>query len=205
MTEKVKLSAAARADIRRGAERNCEGATVGDTLRLLSDYDALHAEAEALQRKVTELTNQRDAILLQARCWAGEAKAQQAITKAVGEAVGGVPNWGPIAAGVEALRAENGRLKRAAQTNWNEFSDSVGKADKLRTELEAARGLLRGARELIERGDFREGYCMCGSSVEGHTTGDGHAPTDAGDYYAGPIRERIDSFLTATPEPEERP
>lgn len=69
-------------------------------------------EAEALQRKVTELTNQRDAILLQARCWAGEAKAQQAITKAVGEALGGVPNWGPIAAGVEALRAELAATKK---------------------------------------------------------------------------------------------
>lgn len=80
---------------------------------LLDDYDALHAEAEALQRQVTELTNQRDAILLQARCWAGEAKAQQAITMAVGEALGGVPNWGPIAAGVEALRAENAKLRTA--------------------------------------------------------------------------------------------
>ena len=82
------------------------------TFVLATDYDALHAEAEALQRKVTELTNQRDAILLQARCWAGEAKAQQAITKAVGEALGGVPNWGPTAAGVEALRAELAATKK---------------------------------------------------------------------------------------------
>ena len=115
MTEQVKLSPGARADIRRDAERNCEGATVADTLRLLDDYDAL-------QCQVNELTSQRDAILLQARCWAGEAKAQQAITREVGAILGGIPDWGAIAAGVEELRSQ----------------------------LEAARGLLREAAEDVE-------------------------------------------------------
>lgn len=109
------------------------------------DYDALHAEAEALQRQVTELTNQRDAILLQARCWAGEAKAQQAITKAVGEALGGVPNWGPISAGVEALRAENGQLTQCLATA-NRQAEHFEREWYLRCdELEAARGLLAKA------------------------------------------------------------
>lgn len=39
----------------------------------------------------------------------------------------------------DRLREENERLKRAAQTNWNEFSDSVGEIDKLRAEVEALR------------------------------------------------------------------
>lgn len=54
--------------------------------------------------EVERLINQRDAILLQARVWSGEAKTQQAITREVGEILGGIPSWGPIAAGVEALR-----------------------------------------------------------------------------------------------------
>lgn len=37
----VKLTQEARLDIRRDAERSCVGASVGDTLRLLDDYDAL--------------------------------------------------------------------------------------------------------------------------------------------------------------------
>lgn len=56
-------------------------------------------------------------------------------------------------------------------------------------------GLLRDARELIDNGDFSDGYCMCGSSVTGHSIDDGHAPVDAGEYYAGQVRERIDAAL----------
>ncbi len=77
-------------------------------------------ELERLRVENTRLGNQRDAILLQARVWAGEAKTQQAITREVGEILGGVPNWGPITAGVEAMRqqlkaaqAENSRLRGA--------------------------------------------------------------------------------------------
>lgn len=57
--------------------------------------------------------------------------------------------------------------------------------------------LLREARELIEHGDFREGYCMCGSAVEAHGFGDGHSPVDAGVYYAGQAMERIDAKLAS--------
>lgn len=35
----------------------------------------------------------------------------------------------------DALLAENERLKRAAQTNWNEFAENVGELDQLRDEL----------------------------------------------------------------------
>ncbi|OLU22991.1 hypothetical protein BVH03_22365 [Pseudomonas sp. PA15(2017)] len=65
-------------------------------------WDIGRAEGEEKER----LINQRDAILLQARVWSGEAKTQQAITREVGEILGGIPSWGPIAAGVEALRQQ---------------------------------------------------------------------------------------------------
>lgn len=61
---------------------------------------------------------------------------------------------------------------------------------------EKLRGLLREARELMERGDFRDGYCMCGSAVDTHTLGDGHSPCDAGEYYASQVIERIDDTLS---------
>lgn len=57
-------------------------------------------------------------------------------------------------------------------------------------------GLLRDARELIDHGDFREGHCMCGSSVDDHGVGDGHSPVDAGEYYAGQPIERIKTALS---------
>lgn len=69
-----------------------------------------------------------------------------------------------------------------------------------RAENERLRGLLREARELIERGDFREGYCMCGSAVDTHTFGDGHIPCDAGEYYASQVSELIDAALSQQTE-----
>lgn len=160
------------------------------------ERDEARMQVKELQRQVAELTNQRDAILLQARCWAGEAKAQQAITKAIGETLGGIPNWGPIAAGVEALRkrartaereaaealrtlkglekvakvvdansdqvcGENNMLRQEVET-WHVHFNAMqlqrnhhrDAAAKLRTELEAARGLLRHAAECMRDAAF---------------------------------------------------
>ena len=63
-------------------------------------------EVERLRAELARVTAQRDAILMQARIWSGEAKAQKATVDAVGEILGGVPDWGPIAQGVEQLRAD---------------------------------------------------------------------------------------------------
>jgi hypothetical protein len=80
------------------------------------DYDTLRTANQRLE-------GERDAILLQARCWAGEAKAQQSITREVGEILGGVADWGPIADSVAAivadrqrLEGENKRLREALET-----------------------------------------------------------------------------------------
>lgn len=84
-----------------------------DTAKLRQEIsDAWHladirkAEAEQLRAELARVTAQRDAILMQARIWSGEAKAQKATVDSVGEILGGVPDWGPIAQGVEQLRAE---------------------------------------------------------------------------------------------------
>lgn len=58
--------------------------------------------------------------------------------------------------------------------------------------------LLCAARELIDHGDFSEGHCMCGSSVDRHEFGDGHSPVDAGEYYAGQLCESIDTALASS-------
>jgi len=34
----------------------------------------------------------------------------------------------------------------------------------------------------LEQADCSTGYCCCGSSVDGHTFGDGHSPVDEGEY-----------------------
>jgi hypothetical protein len=34
----------------------------------------------------------------------------------------------------------------------------------------------------LEQADCSTGYCCCGSSVDGHTFGDGHSPVDQGEY-----------------------
>ncbi|EOB7989769.1 TPA: hypothetical protein ACNRRD_001904 [Pseudomonas aeruginosa] len=56
-------------------------------------------------------------------------------------------------------------------------------------------GLLRKWLELMEHGDYREGHCMCGSPVDSHGIGDGHAPIDAGEYYAGQVMEELRVLL----------
>lgn len=72
-------------------------------------YDA--RAMDTLRTANQRLEAQRDAILLQARCWAGEAKTQQSITKEVGEILGGIPSWGPIADSVAAIVADRQRLE----------------------------------------------------------------------------------------------
>ncbi|WCI80390.1 hypothetical protein PMJ90_20025 [Pseudomonas aeruginosa] len=54
--------------------------------------------------------------------------------------------------------------------------------------------------ELMEHGDYREGHCMCGSPVDSHGIGDGHAPIDAGEYYAGQVMEELRALLNQDKE-----
>lgn len=61
-------------------------------------------------------------------------------------------------------------------------------------------GLLRKLLELMEHGDYREGHCMCGSPVDSHGIGDGHAPIDAGEYYAGQVMEELRALLNQDKE-----
>lgn len=124
-------------------------------LVLASDYDALAAECERLRREakndaiaykaaierqneirterdaalaeLAKVAAQRDAILQQARAWSCEAKTQRATVLEVGDILGGVPDWGPIAAGVEAMRAELAALKggQEAATNRKTWSPAA--------------------------------------------------------------------------------
>jgi hypothetical protein len=47
----------------------------------------------------------------------------------------------------------------------------------------------------LERADTSEGYCCCGSAVEGHELGDGHSPVDIGEYHAGLALEKARAAL----------
>ncbi|EMR0794921.1 hypothetical protein [Pseudomonas aeruginosa] len=75
---------------------------------------------------------------------------------------------------------------------WNACLDELARLNG----LTVSEGLLRKWLELMEHGDYREGHCMCGSSVDGHGIGDGHAPVDAGEYYAGQVMEELRALLS---------
>jgi hypothetical protein len=93
------------------------------------DANADYLELQAANQR---LEAQRDAILLQARCWAGEAKAQQSITREVGEILGGAPDWGQIADSVAAIVADRQRLEgevarlRADAERWKAVETAGG-------------------------------------------------------------------------------
>jgi len=92
--------------------------------RYLAEEEREHSNKRAASLRM--LIEQRDAILQQARAWACEAKTQQATTREVGEVLGGIPDWGPIAAGVEALRAR----AEAAEQRLAVVNQELTTADK---------------------------------------------------------------------------
>ncbi|WP_275628968.1 hypothetical protein [Pseudomonas sp. 273] len=82
-------------------------------------------------------------------------------------------------------------LKDQAE-GWNDCLDELA---RLNGKVVSER-LLRKWLELMEHGDFSEGHCMCGSAVDSHGIGDGHAPVDAGEYYAGQVMEELRTLLS---------
>jgi hypothetical protein len=67
--------------------------------------------AKGLETQIETLQREREAILQQARIWALEARTQKSTVDEVGSILGGIPDWGPIAAGVEALKADAERYR----------------------------------------------------------------------------------------------
>jgi hypothetical protein len=108
-----------------------------------AERDAVHAEAEALRKGLRD----PEAVLVGMLRGDIAKLSARGIAKAYGEVLNGEDaqhvEIARLRSEVEALRAENERLLRSAQTNWNEFADGVGETARLRTELEAARVLLR--------------------------------------------------------------
>lgn len=81
-------------------------ATIKDITRQNGEIIAVSMDQEAqedrLNATIETLTEERDAILLQAKFWASEAKTQRHTVNEIGSILGGVPDWGPIADGVRA-------------------------------------------------------------------------------------------------------
>ncbi len=129
------MSEVKRYDCTNGGSAHCYGCytmsetDLGDYVSA-EDYDALLAE--------------RDAILLQAQIWAGEAKTQKATVDDVGRVLGGVPDWGSIAAGVAQLKKDAERyrwlLESADLMHWENmlrFADLEG-AESINQFIDAA-------------------------------------------------------------------
>ncbi|CRO63795.1 hypothetical protein PAERUG_P41_London_28_09_12_02916 [Pseudomonas aeruginosa] len=83
-----------------------------------------------------------------------------------------------------------------AREIWNACIDELSRING----KTVSEGLLRKWLELMEHGDYREGHCMCGSPVDSHGIGDGHAPIDAGEYYAGQVMEELRALLNQDKE-----
>lgn len=75
------------------------------------------------------------------------------------------------------------------------------KDEALKLALEA----LEKSIGMLERADCSTGYCCCGSSVDGHTFGDGHSPVDEGEYYQGNALEYASKAITAIKQALEAP
>ncbi|HFL2760624.1 TPA: hypothetical protein ACGSTY_006215 [Pseudomonas aeruginosa] len=194
---------------------------------LSQDYDALAAEAQALREQNTKfqhmladitvkhfsdnikrstaqksmdvylsdgirlLEEERDRIERNRDMWKGQCERQAEQLAALRARVAVVPDASTVYAALDARERlftspENIQVALEAQSRLN------GKT--------VSEGLLRKWLELMEHGDYREGHCMCGSPVDSHGIGDGHAPIDAGEYYAGQVMEELRALLNQDKE-----
>ncbi len=152
--------------------------------------DEAAAEVERLRADLETVTRQRDAILQQARFWSGEAKAQKSTVDEVGAILGGVPDWGPIAAGVEKMRADladsqaecerlssmiDHQREEAIETERMlrvELSEKTAECERLRQCNHNQRLDITGMREECERAHgikTSPNLCLsCGHSIDAH-------------------------------------
>jgi hypothetical protein len=90
-------------------------------------YDAYKVIAEnkvvKMAEKIKQLQAQKDAILQQARIWAGEAKTQRHTVNEIGSVLGGMADWQPIVKVVGQLQADNARLTQEVKMMKNNRSD----------------------------------------------------------------------------------
>ncbi|HCF1738651.1 TPA: hypothetical protein NH899_004492 [Pseudomonas aeruginosa] len=181
-----------------------------------SDYDALAAEAQALREEVAEyeaLCNRQAELLsqsivairgpepeltrwgyadlpLRVKTIVEEVAALRARVAVVPDVTGYWDGLYPA-----QLRAPHGGpvgFYTIPMVRTDELARLNGKT--------VSEGLLRKWLELMEHGDYREGHCMCGSPVDSHGIGDGHAPIDAGEYYAGQVMEELRALLNQDKE-----
>ena len=105
--------------------------------------DVLRAALPVIERAIEDGerdAREREHLLQQAQSWAQEARTQRATVREVGSVLGGVPDWGPIATMVAALRAEVERLQ-ADRDHWREANRaSLSAGDVLKAEVERLKG-----------------------------------------------------------------
>lgn len=153
---------------------------------LASDYDTLAAEAQALR-------DERDSQQRVAIKAMEELAALRARVVVVPERL---TNGDSISRMLREIGCDGDVSYHHAREIWNACIDEQARLNG----LTVSEGLLRKWLELMEHGDYREGHCMCGSPVDSHGIGDGHAPIDAGEYYAGQVMEELRALLNEDKE-----
>lgn len=108
----------------------------------MSNFNMTQDELESVlhwRGKHAQAVKERDAILMQARIWSGEAKTQRNTVNEIGSILGGIPDWGPVVAKVGGLL---GRVN-SAEAELDKARELLGKAVRfmapgaVRSELEA--------------------------------------------------------------------
>ncbi|KSS87995.1 hypothetical protein APB72_21355 [Pseudomonas aeruginosa] len=148
-----------------------------------SDYDALAAKLAMAE----DAAEKGDAARQQCGGMEMEIEELRAELATLRARVVVVPERKLLNAGVPGLNRNSG---------WNDCLDELARLNG----KTVSEGLLRKWLELMEHGDYREGHCMCGSPVDSHGIGDGHAPIDAGEYYAGQVMEELRALLNQDKE-----
>ena len=82
---------------------------------------------------------------------------------------------------------------------WKDYEPEPTRPAPMTTDraLDLALEALEKLQWSLEQADCSTGYCCCGSSVDGHTFGDGHSPVDEGEYYQSNALEYARKAITA--------
>lgn len=76
----------------------------------------------------------------------------------------------------------------------------IAEIRELRAENARLRGKVSDALAFLRSAPLESGYCCCGSPVDGHGIGDGHAPVDDLAYYASNLASDLSAALTGEPQ-----
>ena len=104
--------------------------------------------------------------------------------------------------GIILMNKDNSKPSRVSEAQLDELEKSINLIDKVSKSRqdrmehlykvpEATRLIIASLVNLVKEGDYSNGICCCGDSMENHSTYCGHSPVDSGSYYSSKEFEQI--------------